>query len=106
MARSETDFSGEVTLLRAHNRIHEVELICKLIKQLAAEKPERDLSAICVAMFRPQIYTDIFREQFDRFGIPANITDRFSLCRSQFVVTLFGLLQIPLNGFRRDDLLE
>jgi ATP-dependent helicase/nuclease subunit B len=100
------DLSDRVTMLRANSRTQEIELICKLIKRLIAEKPDRDLSAICVAMVRPQIYTDIIREQFPRFGIPVNITDRFELSRSPLVTAILSFLQVPLNGFRRDDVLR
>jgi ATP-dependent helicase/nuclease subunit B len=100
------DLSDHVTMMRASSRTQEIELICKLIKRLVVERPERDLSAICVAMARPQIYTDIIREQFPRFGIPVNITDRFELSRSPLVTAILLFLQVPLNGFRRDDVLR
>ncbi len=99
-------YGGKITLLRARSRVHEIETICRLIKRLAKEKPERDLSAMCVAMRQPELYTDIVREQFPKFGIPVNITDRFDLSRSPLVVDLMGLLQIPLRGYRRDDVLR
>lgn len=102
----QADLTSRVTVLAARNRVHEVELICKLIKRLVAEKPDRDLSALCVAMRTPQLYTDIMREQFARYDIPVNLTDRFGLSRSPLIVTLLGLLAIPLRGFRRDDILR
>ena len=103
---SALDCSSSITLMRGRNRSQEVELICKLIKRYVADHPGQDLSTICVATARPQEYTSIMREQFSSFGIPANITDRFTLSRSPLVVGLLGILQIPLNGFRRDDLLR
>ncbi|MEW6511787.1 MAG: PD-(D/E)XK nuclease family protein [Bacteroidota bacterium] len=100
------DLSSCVTIMAARDRTHEVELICRLIKRLAAEVPGRELHTICVALHRPQLYTDILREQFSRYEIPVNITDRYDLSRSPIVVTLLGLLAIPLRGFRREDVLR
>ncbi len=102
----QADCTEQVTVLAARNRVHEVELICKLIKRLVAGKPDRDLSTLCVAMRTPQLYTDIMREQCARYDIPVNITDRFGLSRSPLLVTLLGVLAIPLRGFRRKDVLR
>jgi len=100
------DLSSLVTVMAARNRVQEVELICKLIKRLVTERPGRDIGAVCVALHRPQLYTDIMREQFARYEIPVNITDRYELARSPLVVTLLGLLALPLRGFRREDVLR
>jgi ATP-dependent helicase/nuclease subunit B len=100
------DLSARVAVLSGRNRVHEVELICKLIKRLCAEKPGRDLSGICVALHRPQVYTDIMREQFARYDIPVNITDRFDLSRSPVAVALLALLAVPLRGYRREEIVR
>lgn len=100
------DLSGSVTLITASSRRQEVEIICKLIKDLAAGNPERDLSSICVALHHPQEYTDLFREECARFGIPVNITDRFQLARSPLPTMLLALLRMRVGGFRRDDVLR
>ncbi|MGB2958857.1 MAG: PD-(D/E)XK nuclease family protein, partial [Bacteroidota bacterium] len=101
-----TDCSARVTVVRTENRWREIEWICKRIKKLAADDPGIDLSTICVAMVRPQSYTEIVREQFRRFGIPVNITDRYELHRSPLVVSIMGLFQVAVQGFRREDLLR
>ena len=100
------DLQGEVTVMAARSRVHEVECICKLVRRLAAERPGRDLSSICVALHNPGTYTDIMRELFAEYEIPVNITDRYELARSPLVVALLGLLRLPLNGFRREDVLR
>ncbi|HTY58804.1 MAG TPA: PD-(D/E)XK nuclease family protein, partial [Bacteroidota bacterium] len=100
------DLQAEVTVMAARSRVHEVECICKLVRRLAAERPARDLSAICVALRNPGRYTDIMRELFAEYEIPVNITDRYELARSPLVVALLGLLRLPLNGFRREDVLR
>ncbi|MBI5471800.1 MAG: exodeoxyribonuclease V subunit gamma [Ignavibacteriae bacterium] len=100
------DCSDVVTIAKAKDRLCEVELICKLIKQLVADDPSRDLSRICVATYRPQIYSGLFREQARKFGIPMNVTDRFELSQAPVVVAIIGLLEIAARGFRRDDVLR
>ena len=104
--RSRTDLRASVTVMAARSREHEVECVCKLVKRLVAERPSRDLSAICIALHNPGKYTDIMREQFAEYEIPVNITDRYELARSPLTVALLGLLRLPLHGFRRQDVLR
>ncbi|HTO93692.1 MAG TPA: hypothetical protein VMM80_04950, partial [Bacteroidota bacterium] len=100
------DMRGVVTVMASRSRVHEVECICRLIRRLVAERPGRDLSAICVALRNPELYTDIMREIFASYEIPVNITDRFELARSPLCVAILGFLRIPLLGFRREDVLR
>jgi ATP-dependent helicase/nuclease subunit B len=98
--------SKKVTLLASDDRKAEVELIAKLIKRLLIEEPDRDLSRICVAMYRPQLYTNLFREVFGQFGIPVNITDRYYLDQSPLVVSIVSLLAVQQNNFRLNDIMR
>ena len=100
------DLCASVTVMAARSRVHEVECICKLVRRLVAERPSRDLSAICIALHNPGAYTDIMRELFTEYGIPVNITDRFELARSPLTVALLGLLRLPMHGYRRQDVLR
>ena len=100
------DLRGSVTVMAARSRVHEVECLCKLVKRLVAERPSRDLSAICIALHNPGEYTDIMRELFAEYEIPVNITDRYELARSPLTVALLGLLRLPLYDFRRHDVLR
>jgi ATP-dependent helicase/nuclease subunit B len=100
------DLGGSITVIAASSRKEEVALICKLIKRLASSKANLDLSTVCVAMLRPQRYTDLFREECRRYGIPANITDRYRLSRSTVVTHLLGLLRLALSDFLREDVLR
>jgi len=95
-----------IRIIRARTRTDEIASICRIIKQLAASRPSRDLSAICVSMVRPQRYTEIIREQFGRFGIPANITDRYSLHRSPLIASIFAVLDMVLRDYGREDVLR
>ncbi|MBP1679527.1 MAG: ATP-dependent nuclease subunit B-like protein, partial [Bacteroidetes bacterium] len=97
---------GRMTVIAARDRVQEVERICAVIRTLADERPDLDLSTVCVATVRPEPYTELFREQMARYRIPVNITDRFHLDRSPVVVALLGLLRIASGGYRRDDLLR
>lgn len=96
----------QVTILQASDREAEVASIAKIIKDLVRKNPNRDLSRICVAMYRPQTYTNLFREVFERFGIAANITDRYSLDQSPLVVSAVALLAVQQNGFRIQDIMR
>jgi ATP-dependent helicase/nuclease subunit B len=100
------DCRGKVSLYYVRDREEEVETVAKLIKCLVKEKPGRDLSKICVATYRPQLYAKLFREAFDRFGIPANVTDRYSLDQSPFVVALLSLLDVHERNFRLRDIMR
>lgn len=105
-APGKADLRESVTVMAARSRVHEVECLCRLIKRLVAARPERDLSALCIALHSPGNYTDIMREVFAAYEIPVNITDRFELARSPLTVALLGLIRIPLGGFRRQDVLR
>jgi ATP-dependent helicase/nuclease subunit B len=98
--------SPAITIAKAKDRRMEVELICKTIKQLIADNPSIDPSRICVATYKPQTYTAIVREEFSKFGIPVNVTDRYELSESQVVVSIIAVLELITGGFRRDDLLR
>ena len=95
-----------VTLLAADDRKAEVELIARLIKRLVIEKPDRELNKICVSMYRPSMYTNLFREVFARYGIPANITDRYYLDQSPLAVSIISLLAVQRNNYRLNDIMR
>lgn len=100
------NLSESITLVRARDRREEVELVCRTIKRMVLENPGTDLSRVCVAMHVPALYTPLFRRTFSRYGIPANITDRFELSRSPLVIAVLGLLKVVAHGFRREDILR
>lgn len=105
-ANASMECKDRITLFRAEDRQEEVVLIAKLIKRLIRAKADRDLSRICVAMYQPQLYTNLFREVFARYGIPANITDRYALDQSPLIVAIVSLLQVWSNNFRQRDVMR
>lgn len=100
------DCKDSITLLWTSDRLEEVVLIAKCIKHRMRTKPISDLSKICVAMYQPQVYTNLFREVFARYGIPANLTDRYALDQSPLVVAIVSLLQVWSNNFRQRDVMR
>lgn len=96
----------QVTIAAAPDREKEVELIARIIKHAVALKPDRSLDSICVALARPQRYASLFRDVFERYGIPANITDRYPLDQSPVIVALMALLSVQKDNFRVDDVLR
>lgn len=102
---SKADVRESVTLIGAPSRREEVRTICRLLKHLFRTQPGLEPGTVCVAMLRPQSYTDLFREECSRYGIPANITDRYQLSRAPLVVHLLNLLKLPLVRYRREDVL-
>ncbi len=102
---AKADVRRWVTLIGASSRREEVRTICRLLKHLFRTQPGTEPGTVCVAMLRPQLYTDLFREECRRYGIPANITDRYQLSRAPLVVHLLNLLKLPLSRYRREDVL-
>ncbi len=98
--------AGRVTVAASRDREEEAELVCRMIKRMALDRPSLDLSRVCVAMRLPAPYTPLFRRMFERYGIPANITDRYHLSRSPVVAAVLSLLQVAARGFRREDVLR
>ena len=87
-----------ITQINAQSREEEVELIAKEIKKLLQDKkiePER----ICIVFNLIGNYSTIIRDRFNVYGIPFNLTDRFSLSTSPPVKALLGLLEILENDF-------
>lgn len=100
------DSYPSITLACAKDRSREVEYVCRRVKQILLDNPGMDMSRICIAMPQPSPYTPLLREVFAKFGVPANITDRYLLIESPVVVAILGLLRIAVRGFQRDDLLR
>lgn len=98
-----SEANGGILHVTAPNRAGEAALVARIVKKLVMEKPDRDLSRICVATRTPKQYTTLFREAFADAGIPVNITDRFPLDASSVAVGFLALLDLRLRDFRMRD---
>ncbi|MBS4029713.1 MAG: exodeoxyribonuclease V subunit gamma [Ignavibacteriales bacterium] len=95
-----------ITIIESHNRVEEVELIAKQIKRIVRDQPDKALNSICVAMHQTHEYTNLLREVFHRYNIPANFTDRFPLDQSPIVVHILAWLEIARGNYRLEDILR
>lgn len=95
-----------ITLIEAKDRVDEVRTITRIIKSIVNERPDIELSKICVATYKPEKYTNLFREIFPIYGIPANITDRFYLERSPLVSSIIALLEVPVNDYKITEIVK
>ncbi len=97
-SRKEKSFKQKITGIKALSRGEEVELIAKEIKKLLInEKAEPE--KICIVFNLISNYSATIRDRFNVYGIPFNLTDRFSLSTSPPVKALIGLLEILENDF-------
>ncbi|MBK9098128.1 MAG: exodeoxyribonuclease V subunit gamma [bacterium] len=96
--KKEHDFKDSISCINSLNREEEVELIAKEIKKLLVnEKVEPE--KICVVFNLIGNYSAIIRDRFNVYGIPFNLTDRFSLSTSPPVKALVSFLEILENDF-------
>jgi ATP-dependent helicase/nuclease subunit B len=96
--KKETSFRDSITQMDASSREEEIELIAKEIKKILLNdkvEPEK----ICIVFNLIGNYSATIRDRFNVYGIPFNLTDRFSLSTSPPVKTLLGLLEILENDF-------
>ncbi|MFH1052537.1 MAG: PD-(D/E)XK nuclease family protein [bacterium] len=95
-------FSNIVKIIEAENRTNEVKYIAKLSKYLLLKENYKP-NDICICMRQPDIYSNIFREIFNSYKIPANISDRYELSASPVVISLFSVLDIINYEYRIAD---
>ncbi|MFA6980692.1 MAG: PD-(D/E)XK nuclease family protein [Ignavibacteriaceae bacterium] len=88
----------EITLLPAKDREDEIVQIAKEIKTLLTEKNVSP-NEICVAFHLIQNYSSIVRDVFLQYGIPFNLTDRFSLNTFNPVISVINLLEVMATDF-------
>ena len=91
-------FENDLIRLKAGDRVDEIELIAKEIKELILMH-DVEPDKICLAFNLIQNYSPIIRDVFTNFGIPFNLTDRYSLSTSPIVIALINFLEILENDF-------
>lgn len=100
-----SSFDNRIGVLSFRTREEEARGIAGLVKSLVLENgiaPER----ICIATLSMEPYTELFREHFAAYGIPANITSRYRLERNGLVTALFSALMIVASNYDRRDVLR
>lgn len=91
-------FRDKINVIVAKNREEEVELILKEIKTLLLQnkiKPEQ----VCVVFNLIEKNSPVIRDRFSKYGIPLNLTDRFSLSTSEVIISIINFLEIAENDF-------
>ncbi len=91
-------FKDKIHLITARNREQEVELIAKEIKTLLL-KNKIEPENICIVFNLIEKYSPVIRDRFSKFGIPYNLTDRFSLSNSEVILSLINFLEVAENDF-------
>jgi len=88
----------DIIKIAASNPSKEIEIIAKEIKNLIVnEKVNPD--EICVVFNLISEHSYLIRDIFKNYGIPFNLTDRFSLSNSAPVIALINFLEILENDF-------
>jgi ATP-dependent helicase/nuclease subunit B len=97
-SRPAGNYQSSITRITAMNREKEIELIAKEIKDLIVEKGIEP-HQICVAFNLIRKYSPVIRDIFSVYGLPYNLTDRYSLNTSSAVVSIINFLEILENDF-------
>jgi hypothetical protein len=98
---------GKAIKLRSFNtRPDEVRGIASEIKKISKLKKMRDLGGARVIFPDVAEYSSLIYEIFPEFGIPFNITKGLPLTSSPITRLFRLLIDIPLNGYTRDDIFK
>lgn len=88
----------EITKIIASSPQQEIELIAKEIKTLITQNNVSP-DSICLAFNLISDHALIVRDIFYEYGIPFNLTDRFSLSESPPIISLINFIEILENNF-------
>ncbi len=92
------NYKSKIKQISALNREKEIALIAKEIKFILQQK-SIEPNKVCVAFNLIKPYSQTIRNQFDTYGIPYNLTDRYSVSASPPVIAIINLLEIIANDF-------
>ncbi|MFW6115064.1 MAG: PD-(D/E)XK nuclease family protein [Thermodesulfobacteriota bacterium] len=100
------DEQGESAIhIKAFNtRLDEIKGIASEIKRTAIERKREDLTGMRVIFPDLSQYSSLIYELFPAYGIPFNITKGLPLFSSPLAGLFLLLLDIPRNGFQREDI--
>lgn len=94
----ENRFQDRITCITAASREKEVELIAKEIKSLLLSNSAKP-HEICVTFNLIKNYSQTVRDVFTLYGLPFNLTDRFSLDRTLSVTAIINFLEIAESDY-------
>lgn len=100
-----SDYQNEITKIKAKNKLKEIELVAKEIKQLIT-KENAEPHKICVSFNLIKNYSSYVRDIFNTYGIPFNLTDRIPLQNSLPIIELINFLEIQENDFYYKNILK
>ena len=92
------NYQDKISLIAADTRVDEAELIAKEIKSLILSK-NISPSKICVSFNLVSNFSSIYKDIFQTYGIPFNLTDRTALDKSSPVISVISFLEILENDF-------
>ncbi len=96
--RTNHSSTAKVKAFSGYDRENEVGIICKSIKRLITEQ-EVEPYRIAVVFNLIENYTGIVNYEFNKFGIPLNLTDRIKLADTSPVAALINLIEIIETDF-------
>ena len=105
-AGKKLNLENRIFVTAVEDKLREVEFVAEKIKELIQASPGQKLDSICVASYLPQDYSQIVREVFAKFRIPANITDRLTLESNGVVNAVLSFIDIRLADYERSALLR
>ncbi|HED07943.1 MAG TPA: hypothetical protein ENI57_07500 [Ignavibacteria bacterium] len=103
--KNKIDYSEKIYILAALDKGKEIEIISKEIKDLITNQQVHP-SEICIAFNSIQKYSSTIRDVLSTYGIPLNLTDRFTCSSSRPVVSVINILEVLENDFYYKDILR
>lgn len=100
------NLEGKIFASSVSDKLREVEFVAEKVKEIIDESPSQKLDGICIASYLPQDYSQLVREIFAKYRIPANVTDRFKLESSSVVNAVLSFIDIRLADYERSSLLR
>ncbi len=95
----------DVHFIAAMDPKDEVQSLARYIKYCVTKRGVAPQD-IAVALRQPQAYAALFRETFESYGIPINLSDRASLATAPVIAAAFSVLRLIVGDFRRSDVSE
>ena len=96
----------KVFVVSVRDKLREVEFVAEKVKEVMKNNPVQKLDCFCVASYLPQNYSQIVREVFAKYQIPANVTDRHTLESNNVVNAILSFIDIKSKDYERGTMLR